>query len=110
MGLTEEIGESRYNHIRCPCDVSDYGVVPPYVGNDYFCESGFNTTWRNEYNLFLDDVLRDGQNCIQTSTSCLLNNPPWFMKHLSYSTGDDIELRICRANGDGNEYIELYIK
>ena len=114
VGLTEMIGQSRYNLIRCPCDTSDYSVVPPYVGNDYFCESGFNTTWRHEHVLFPDDVLWDGQNCIQASTCCQLNNPPWFIKHLSYSTEDDIELRICRANGDINdvplEYIELYIK
>ena len=35
VGLTEEIGISRYNVIRCPCDTSDYSVVPPYVGGDY---------------------------------------------------------------------------
>ena len=114
VGLTEEIGAIHYNRIRCPCDTADYSVVPPYIGNDYFCESGFNSTWRHEHILFPDDVLWDGQNCIQTSTCCRLNNPPWFIKHLSYSTGDDIELRICRANGDVNdiplEYIELYIK
>ena len=113
VGLTEK--NSHNNHIRCPCDTSDYSVVPPYVGNDYFCESGFNTTWRQQWHvLFPDDVLWDGQNCIQASTCCQLNNPPWFIKHLPYSTGDDIELRICRANGDRNdvplEYIELYIK
>ena len=81
----------------------------------YFCESSFNSTWRHEYHRLLDDVLWDGQNCIQTSTCCQLNNPPWFAKHLTYSTTNDIELRLRRANGpDKNdiplELIELFIK
>ena len=44
---------------RCPCDIHNYSGIPAFIGNDYFCESGFNTTWRREYVLFPDDVLWD---------------------------------------------------
>ena len=29
----------------CPCDISAYNLVPLFVGNDYFCESGDNGPW-----------------------------------------------------------------
>ena len=25
----------------CPCDNSHYDSVPAFIGNDYFCESGY---------------------------------------------------------------------
>ena len=32
--------ENNSNHFACPCD-GDSKPIPPYVGDDYFCESGF---------------------------------------------------------------------
>ena len=29
----------------CPCDTLDYSTVPPFVGNDYFCESAETSRW-----------------------------------------------------------------
>ena len=99
----------------CPCVTQDYSLVPPFVGNDYFCESAVNSPWTYQFVFFPNDVLWDGQECSQSSTCCQLNNPPWFTKILPNSTTNDIELRICSDNGRNIddipiELIELYIK
>ena len=81
---------------RCPCDISARNLVPSFVGNDYFCESGVNGGWGSGYSTFYsNDVVWDGQGCIPTSTRCQFNNPPWFTKNLPTATTDDIELRLC---------------
>ena len=112
-GLTEV--SSSYPNEDCPCDTGDYTLVPAFVGNDYFCESGLHSRWSRQFILFPDDVLWDGQNCTSTSACCQLNNPPWFTKNLPTATTDDIELRICIYNPPSLsdiplELIELYVQ
>ena len=99
----------------CPCDVQINNRVPHFVGNDYFCESGYNRAWNYNYTLCSNDVLWDGQDCVSNSTCCQLNNPPWFIKHLPSATTNDIELRICTKHAylyedTEIEVIELYIQ
>ena len=99
----------------CPCDTAAPSVVPSFVGNDYFCESGLHSEWTFNFILFSNDVLWDGQDCTSTSTCCQFNNPPWFTKNLPNVTTDDIELRLCADNSYGNEdvpieLIELYVQ
>ena len=113
-GLIESDQNSGYFHYRCPCDTSNNDMVPSFVGNDYFCESGVNSDWIG-YNFYPNDPLWDGQNCTANSTCCEFNNPPWFTKTLNASTTDDIELRICTANSHQYvdvplELIELYVQ
>ena len=95
----------------CPCDASINITVPPFVGEDYFCESGVNSG-SPEGVFFPDDPLWDGQGCTSSSTCCSFNNPPYFVKQLSSPTTDDIEARICHLDGEYApvEFIELYIK
>ena len=112
-GVTEV--SSSYPTSDCPCDTGNYNRVPAFVGNNYFCESGFHSSWSFQFVLFPNDVLWDGQNCTSTSTCCQLNNPPWFTKHLPNATTDDIDLRICTSSGPGYgcvpiEFIELYVQ
>ena len=112
-GLTEV--SSSYPFEDCPCDTSRYSAVPAFVGNDYFCESGFHSEWNFNPMLYPDDVLWDGQDCTANSTCCELNNPPWFSKNLPTVTTDDIELRLCTSNPLASddvplELIELYIQ
>ena len=100
---------------RCPCDTRNYDHVPAFVGNDFFCESGFHSAFTGQYILFPDDVLWDGQNCTSTSTCCQFNNPPWFTKNLTNATTDDIELRNRTNSSPGYddvplELIELYVQ
>ena len=109
------------SRLVCPCNpaVSDLIVVPPWVGNDYFCEAG-SVTWPGY--VFLNEPLWDGDGCyVEGNECCSFNNPPYFSKQLSGSTSNDIELRACAyrlGNGNGYSYpsdinvqlVELYVK
>ena len=100
---------------QCPCDAHNFSSVPPFIGDDFFCESGLHSRWRYRYVFYLDDVLWDGQNCTSNSTCCQLNNPPWFTKSLTSATTNDIELRICATGFPDTdnvplELIELYVQ
>ena len=90
--------ETSADRDRCPCTRTDRtytGVIPPYVQNDYFCDTGSRGAVQNRY--YEDDPLWDGQGCGPTSSCCTFNNPPWFCKTLPQPTTDDIELRLCAA-------------
>ena len=101
----------------CPCAGRvAQSLVPSYVGDDYFCESGTFGGWTNI--LYADDPLWDGQGC-GSASCCELSYPsgvtaPWFCKQLTRPTTDDIEVRICgnQATRDEDtpiELVELYI-
>ena len=89
-----------YPYNICPCtNVHAFrSVVPPFVGNDYFCETGTPNWEGGDFDpgvLYPNDTLWDGEDCGSYSTCCQFNNPPWFCKQLSEATSDDIEARIC---------------
>ena len=81
------------NNMQCSC--SDSHKVPPFVGHDFFCETGSRA--ESEYNdiTFEDDPLWDGEGCDSQADCCLFNKPPWFCKELPEPTTDDIEMRVC---------------
>ena len=102
----------------CPCartDTPSSAVVPPFVENEYFCESGTQNRGA-EYNvLYLDDPLWDGEGCPDNSACCQLNNPPWFCRDLGQQFRNDLEVRLCGNENRGNEdvaldVIELYVQ
>ena len=90
-------GLSQYetNPSGCPCnnDLFTYSL-PPFVGTDYFCDSGhrYNVDPPSDY--LTNDPLWDGAGCVSGSC-CTFNSPPWFCKTLPHPTTDDIELRQC---------------
>ena len=95
----------------CPCDAAIDISIPPFVGGDYFCESGVNSG--TPHGFHPDDPLWDGSGCTTSSTCCSFNNPPYFTKQLTNPTSDDIEARLCRWEGSEDspiEFIELYVK
>ena len=101
----------------CPCDASIDIRVPPFVGEDYFCESGVNEAWgySRHYTLHSTDTLWDGEDCLPSSTCCSQHNPPYFTKQLPTPTTDDIEARVCLhyVSTSGNiavELVELYVQ
>ena len=104
-----------HNEWVCPCTKTDTpftGVVPSFVGEDYFCATGsrYIYAWNKFYS---EDPLWDGEGCGGTSTCCQFNNPPWFCKQLPQPTTDDIELRLCGDEGfkedTAIEHVEIYV-
>ena len=107
-------GITKYHPTRndvCPCDATINITIPPFVGGDYFCESGRRREDPTEI-FFPDDPLWDGDGCTTNSTCCTFNNPPYFTK-LPSPTTDDIEARMCQYNTRDDtpiELIELYVQ
>ena len=111
--------EARYSfqeRYRCPCDGAANITIPPFVAEDYFCESG--SVYRSNDWFHSNDTLWDGKDCHSTSTCCSLHNPPYFTKTLSETTTDDLELRMCFSNrlhfyqseNLAIELVDLYVK
>ncbi len=99
----------------CPCTKSTYpyrGAVPPFIGNDYFCDTGSSSAWSHR---LYSDALWDGEGCGYANTCCQFNSPPWFCKELPQPTTDNIEFRMCRQSDRSNEdtpfeLVELYVQ
>ena len=95
-------------HHSCPCvepNQTFTGTVPPFIGQDYFCDTASNTS--TAHTLYPDDPLWNGQGCGGNSTCCSFNNPPWFCKQLPQPTTDNIDLRLCLNDGIDIEDIQL---
>ena len=108
-------GDTEHRIVRCPCNPDNTYNSPPFVGNDYFCESGASSLSAIGGNIFYpNDPLWDGQGCIHGNPCCSLNNSPWFNKTLPTPTTDDIEMRLCMTNSASEsnialEQMELYV-
>ena len=94
----------RKNDSFCPCSSrQDTSVVPEYVGEDYFCDTGE----ARKDTLAADSPLWDGTGCGLDYSCCGYNNPPWFYKQLPAPTSEPIELRVCLDQSTSNENIAL---
>jgi len=103
------------NQVNCPCASSISLTPPPFVGTDYYCESGVHNH-RNFANTayYFNDPLWDGSGC-SFSRCCDNTTQPWFYRQLSGTTTSDIEARICHNNGFNSgstliDQLELYIQ
>ena len=99
-GLSELHG---YEQWRCPCarsDPNDRSDVPTFVGENFYCESGFSGTTYH-VGVVWEDPLWDGQNCVAPGNKCC-ERYGWFHCDVPSST-DDIELRICANQAIYNE-------
>lgn len=105
-----------YPQFICPCTNIHNPVnvvVPPYVGNDYFCDTA--SSGHFAFRFYPYDPLWDGRGCGPLNTCCAFNNPPWFMKQLPVTTKDNIEMRLCADSGRNDEDItfeklDIYIQ
>ena len=95
---------------NCPCNNGgDTSTIPPYVGNDYYCEAESNGAGTN-------DPLWDGQQCGgDEGPCCTIPSLPWFSRNMLNSTNDDIMIRVCHDEDSSNENIgldlaEIYIR
>ena len=112
-GLFNGTSGDSFPSYRCPCDPGNTYSSPPFVGNDFFCDSvATESNWGSPYRLYPDNALWDGQDHLNTCYG--LNNPPWFKKTLPVPTTDDIELRMCLHEPDihaniGIQQLEVYV-
>ena len=98
------------------CDPCRDETRPASVGSDFFCDTGNPTSSSEGFNTFhSDNPLWDGVGCTADNECCPTDNPPYFLKTLPQPTTDDIEMRVCRNEGRGNEDIaietvEIYVQ
>ena len=100
--------EIKSNQYVCSCTKTNTpytGVVPPFIGQDYFSDSGSRYQW--QYQWYQADPLWDGSGCGPTSSCYGFNNPPWFCKQLPQPITDDIEMRVCVDESNSNEDVSL---
>ena len=97
----------------CPCNNGSTVPVVPFIGDNYFCESGNTASWSPV--LYTSDPLWDGQSCgSYEAPCCTAPGLPWF--HRDYGTNtttDYIELRVCGdAGGEDSpvSFYEIYVK
>ena len=112
------IGEKRVlstnSRIVCPCTDARYnGDVPPFIGNDYYCDSGVdNNSVEGE---FYTTPLWTGEGCNPPNLCCSRSGMPWFCKTLPVPTTDYIEIRNCHNDLGSREntaldLIEIYVR
>ena len=93
-----------YTPSNCGCSNTKINwphATPYFVGQDYFCDSYKGGS----------DVLWDGERCGPSSTCCELNDPPYFCKHLHYTTSEDLEIRLfSEYNYPSVSLIEIFVK
>ena len=100
---------------NCPCNDAIPLAPPPFVGSDYYCETGDNDHTCCSNTLHPNDPLWDGQQCPGEEAPCCTHpNMPWFNKILSETTTEDIKLRVCADQPTTNEdtplqVIELFV-
>ena len=88
---------------RCPCarpDPTDRSGVPSFVGEHFYCESGFSGSYY-ENRIAWEDPLWDGQGCFAPGNQCC-NRYGWFHREIP-TTSDNIEVRWC---ADHNRWVE----
>ena len=99
-----------HNLYACPCTnskshVAYTGLIPQFIGNNFFCETGSRTTYTNRY--YVEDPLWDGKGCGRFSTCCEGERKPWFHKDLFQNVTSDVEVRVCADQARSNEDVMI---
>ena len=102
------------SNLYCPCTTNSGSTAPPFVGSQYYCESG-TASLPSSSVIYTADPLWDGEDCNTEGTCCDDTTQPWFYRQLSQITQDDIEARICTSGTYSDtstviDQLELYIQ
>ena len=96
---------------NCPCaGPQSNGIVPPFIGNDYYCDSGVDSGPKDGE--FYATPLWTGEGCIPPNYCCSRSGMPWFCRTLPVPTTDHIELHNCHNDATEDtalDLIEIYI-
>ena len=98
--------DRQHDNMDSKCPYLFNRTLPPFVGEDYFCDAGNEEFMTGETGL-QTDPLWDGTDCL------CCDNPPWFYKKLQQATTDAIWMRVCTDGNDENiaiTEIEIYVQ
>ena len=106
--------ESPSDPHSCPCATFPGVSAPTYVGDHYYCESATPYRPPDPQRWYTNNTLWDNQDCFTGSNCCSTPRAPWFVRDLSSTTSDDVELRWCntqRVEYDrvATEEVEIYV-
>ena len=109
---TYAVGTSQnynYTYSNCPCAKHPGPSPPPYIGNDYYCESGNIGKYDGEESrLYSGDPLWDGHSCPKENNCCNRPGMPWFFQQLPVKeSASSIEVRICNDQEFSNEGVAI---
>ena len=100
------------DNIYCPCIGPKFSsVVPSFIGNDYYCDSGVASNPVSGE--FYTTPLWIRKGCTPPNFCCSHSGMPWFCKTLPVPTNDYIEIRNCHNQAASHEdtaldLIEIY--
>ena len=110
VGVSDDVDLGTWT---CPCAAFPGAPPHPFVGNNYYCESG--TTGTQQFVIYTNDPLWDGDGCVHANNNCCADpSMPWFFRQFAMPQSEDIEARLCRDEGYSNEatvidQLQLYI-
>ena len=116
-GLMENV-LTTYDERVCPCSYPPGSSLrrnpKNEIGNNYYCESGWNRTALNRLTNppFWNDPLWDGAGCPSGNNCCQHNG--WFHRDITNTT-DNIDVHLCLDEEPDNEdvyidIIEIYVR
>ena len=86
-------------------DPTDRSGVPSFVGEDFYCESGYaGINYNNQ--IVWEDPLWDGEGCESSCNQCCTRYG-WFHREIP-TTSDNIEVRWCADEDQSNEDVFTY--
>jgi hypothetical protein len=102
-------GDMQTQEMVPPTTVRSSYSPPPYIGEDYYCESGAHLSVTNKW--YTNNSLWDGKGCHASSCCCDNDRQPWFWQILPEITGSDIEVHWFHPSryNVGIEQLELYV-
>ena len=91
---------------QCPCAHNPGAAPYPFIGSNYYCESGAAEIATPKY--YTSDPLWDGSGCINLNNNCCANvGMPWFYREFPTAQKDAIEVRICTDQAFNDEGVAV---
>ena len=106
--------ETEQHDCNCPCAARPGANPPPFVGQDFYCESATRYLPPYPQRWYTNNTLWDGEDCYPGSSCCNNSLAPWFRRKLLEETTEDIEVRLCTGRGlhidrVATELLEIYV-
>ena len=104
IGISDE---GTLGTLHCPCAANPGAPAHAFVGNHYYCESGAIRP-PLQFFVYSNDPLWDGNGCVHANNNCCAHpSMPWFFRNFPVPQQEDIEVRLCQDEDNGNEGVSV---